>query len=259
MTKIHDIESLKKELNEKQAELKKIQSNIDKYYYEQILSKDIIKKFKIEKISKINFIPNYAPSITTGKDSFLNNNNFYNINKDFFLFFTKKEIPNQKYYYEIICNDTNIFDYDYDDYDDDDDPTFINIGLAKYTLLKDKKVYLIKNERIIQDYILRTLLLNNCNAFSFTYFLNKYIKDNSEKINLLNKINKLDDKYNTDYSMIIFNEPFYKDEDFEHPEQFKIILKKSIVDFINNKIISIMNIVNKKLIPFNVDFHMMIS
>lgn len=72
-------------------------------------------------------------------------------------------------------------------------------------------------------------------------------------------MNKLSDKYNTDYSIIIFNEPFYKDEDFEYPEQFKIILKKSIVDFINNKDISIMNIVNKKLIPFNVDFHMMVS
>lgn len=259
MTKINDIESLKKELNEKQAELKKIQSNIDKYYSEQILSKDIIKKFKIEKISKVNFIANYAPNITNDKDSFLNKNNFYNINKDSFLFFTKKEIPNQKYYYEIICNDTNMFDYDYDHDHDDDDQTLINIGLAKYTLLKDVKVYLIKNEKIIQDYILKTLLINGCNVFSFTYFLNKYIKDNSEKINLLNKINKLSDKYNTDYSISIFNEPFYKDEDFEHPEQFKIILKKSIVDFINNKDISIMNIVNKKLIPFNIDFHMMVS
>lgn len=257
MTKIHDIESLKRELKEKEAELKKIQSNIDKYYSEQIFSKDIIKKFKIEKISKFNFISNYAPSITTDEDSFLKNNNFYNISKDSFLFFTKKEIPNQKYYYEIICNDTNIFDYDYNC--DDEDPTLLNIGLAKYTLLKNAKVYLIKNEKIVQDYILRTLLINNSDAFSFTYFLNKYVKDDSEKINLLNKMNKLSDKYNANYSIIIFNEPFYKDEDFEYPEQFKIILKKSIVDFINNKDISIMNIVNKKLIPFNVDFHMMVS
>lgn len=257
MTKINDIESLKKELNKKQAELKKIESNIEKYYSEQTISKDIIKKFKIQKLSKVDFISNHTPFITNDKDSFLNNNNFYNINKEYFLFFTKKEIPNQKYYYEIICNDTNILDQI--DYDENDDATFLNIGLAKYTLLNNIKVYLIKNENIIQDYILKTLVINQGDAYSFIYFLDKYIKNDSEKINLLNKINKLNDKYHTDNSIIIFNEPFYKDEDFEHPDRFKMILKKSIIDFINNKDLSIINIINKKLIPFNVDFHMMVS
>lgn len=91
MTKIHDIESLKRELKEKEAELKKIQSNIDKYYSEQILSKDIIKKFKIEKISKFNFISNYAPSITTDEDSFLKKTIFIILVKTLFFFLQKKK------------------------------------------------------------------------------------------------------------------------------------------------------------------------
>ncbi len=280
MTKINDIESLKKELKEKLQEIKYLEAEVEDLQVEiknnsfnpieGFFDSNVINKFKIKYCGAddlIENVPILSDQISILKDS------LYNYKKQKYIFYTNKEIKNMKYYYEIIYSENYCIDY-YNAVvdlcgDKHDDPVEI-IGLAKYTLIKDKNgknirvfVYPENDSNINQGFINKDILklvmtFPEENINEMANFILKYIEKDSEKINFLNKI--ANEPCNECYSAFIFDKNSYDlDKDFEDSERFKRILKETIVNFTKNKEINLVSFVNKEDVPFNLDFHLMIS
>lgn len=280
MTTNYHVNNLQRELKEKLQEIKDLQaevkdleveiknnSNINQI--EDTFDSNVINKFKIKYCRADDLIENVPilfDQINILKDS------IYNYKKQKYFFYTNKEIKNMKYYYEIIYSTNNeLFEYHdlLTDGGEDSDPIGI-IGLAKYTLIKDKNGKNIRvfkysenldepNLGFIDKDILKLIItFPDLNFKETANFILKYIKKDSEKINILNKIaNSSTDEC---YSAFIFDKNSYDlDKDFEDPERFKRILKETIVNFTKNKEINLVSFVNKEDVPFNLDFHLMIS
>ena len=279
MTTNYYVNNLQRELKEKlqeiknlQAEVKNLEVEIKNYSniipIEDIFDSNVINKFKIKYCTTDDLIENVPilyDQINILKDS------IYNYKKQKYFFYTNKEIKNMKYYYEIIYSTNGLFEYHdlLKDGDEDGDPIGI-IGLAKYTLIKDKSGKNIRvfkysenldepNLGFIDKDILKLIITFPEENFKETAnFILKYIKKDSEKINILNKI--ANNSTNECYSAFIFDKNSYDiDEDFEDPERFKKILKETIVNFTKDKNINLVSFINKEEVPFNLDFHLMVS
>ncbi len=276
MTTNNYVNNLQRELKEKLQEIKDLEAEVEDLQVEiknnsfnpieGFFDSNVINKFKIKYCRAddlIENVPILSDQISILKDSLYK--------KQKYIFYTNKEIKNMKYYYEIIYSTNGLFEY-HDILTDggrNAGPIGI-IGLAKYTLIKDKNGKNIRvfkysenfddpNLGFIDKDILKLVITFPEESFkTMANFILKYIKKDSEKINILNKIaNSSTDEC---YSAFIFDKNSYDiDKDFEDPERFKKILKETIVNFIKDKNINLVSFLNKEDIPFNLDFHLMVS
>jgi hypothetical protein len=265
--KLQEIKDLDAEVKDLQVEIKNNSFNPIEGFFDS----NVINKFKIKYCRADNLIENVpilSDQISILKDS------LYNYKKQKYIFYTNKEIKNMKYYYEIIYSTNGLFEYHdlLTEGDANANPIGI-IGLAKYTLIKDKSGKNIRvfkysenfdepNLGFIDKDILKLVITFPEESFkTMANFILKYIKKDSEKINILNKIaNNSHNPYDECYSAFIFDKNSYDlDKDFEDPERFKKILKETIVNFTKDKNINLVSFVNKEDVPFNLDFHLMVS
>ena len=172
-----------------------------------------------------------------------------------------------RYYYEIISAKNDIYSYYFDCNKQNNELPII--GLAKYTLVKDKNGKNIKvfvypenysdiNDGFVDKSILKLYLTYlELEVYEIAGFIKKYIKEDSKKINFIDRLANKSSR-NENYGAFIFDNISYDiDKDFEDPERFKKILKETIVNFTKN--INIVSFINKEQLPFNLDFHLMMS
>lgn len=281
MTTNNNVNYLQIELKEKLQEIKdleaevkdlkvQIKNNTDINPIEDTFDSNVINKFKIKYCIAHDLIENVP--ILFGQTNVLKDS-IYNYKKQKYFFYTNKEIKNMKYYYEIIYSANDLFEYHdmLKDGNSDANPIGV-IGLAKYTLIKDKRgknIRVFKYPEDLDEYnlgfmdkdILKLVITFTEDFKEMAKFILKYVEKDSKKINFLNKIaNSSDRIYDECYSAFIFDKNSYDiDKDFEDPERFKKILKETIVNFTKDKNINLVSFINKEEVPFNLDFHLMVS
>lgn len=136
-----------------------------------------------------------------------------------------------RYYYEIISAKNDIYGYYFDcNYQNNELPI---IGLAKYTLVKDKNGKNIKvfvypedysdiNDGFVDKSILKLYLTYlELEAYEMAIFIKKYIKEDSKKINFIDKLANKSCR-NENYGVFIFDNISYDiNKDFEDLDALK--------------------------------------